>query len=67
VQILENLSSLPGMRTKNVPDGYTERIKKALNTFQYQLVFDSTEKKLVPLTPYKSGINPDHLTYAVCL
>lgn len=47
-----------------VPDVYIEGFVRANNTFLYQLVFDPTKRKVVPLNPYPDHIDPRDLSYA---
>ncbi|KAJ8248505.1 hypothetical protein GJAV_G00242750 [Gymnothorax javanicus] len=47
-----------------VSDEYIEGFVKANNTFLYQLVFDPVHRKVVPLNPYPSDIDPTSLSYA---
>ena len=37
---------------------YRKDFIKAEQTFLYQLVYDPTQRKLVPLTPYPPGLDP---------
>lgn len=47
-----------------VPQEYIDGFIAANNTFLYQLVFDPLQRKLVPLNPYDSDVNPQEMTYA---
>ncbi|NXG27317.1 EXO1 Exonuclease, partial [Dromaius novaehollandiae] len=47
-----------------VPEEYIEGFTRANNTFLYQLVFDTVNRKLVPLNAYGDDIDPETLIYA---
>jgi len=47
-----------------VPEDYVQGFQQAENTFLYQLVFDPTTRKLLPLTPYPEDINVEDIPYA---
>ncbi|XP_064600916.1 exonuclease 1-like [Liolophura sinensis] len=47
-----------------VSDEYIKGFIQANNTFLYQLAFDPRERKLVPLTPYPTGMDQKELQYA---
>lgn len=47
-----------------VTDEYIQGFIKAELTFLHQLVFDTLEKRLVPLTPYSGNTSPDKVHFA---
>ena len=47
-----------------VSSEYIEGYVRADNTFLYQLVYDPTQRRLVPLTPYPDDIDIRDLNYA---
>ena len=45
---------------------YRKDFIKAEQTFLYQLVYDPTQRKLVPLTPYPPGLDPSTYGISIC-
>ena len=52
------------MKTLTVNPAYIDGFFRADNTFLYQLVFDPTKRKLVPLNPYPPGSDQSDFIYA---
>jgi len=61
---LKKIPSYLKLKNVKVDQEYIDGFIRSENTFKYQLVFDPTERKLVPLNPYSKEMKNDNLTYA---